>query len=213
MKRDYVYALIDIFERTGLLEHFTSAQFFTATDEQKLNIAERESANESFQILLITYVELRIDFENLLWYLQQLAGKPAYNVDTDHGLQLCHSERFTWEESTDKIKEEERLKETLEAARQRAKDSIEKEPGLLKTRVEKAIEILSAADRMATKYDCDIRVHEQVLRDYAVLLEEHMAAFPDLTGEAPEVAGRLLSMLQTIFSIAACFLLISSSSF
>ena len=92
--------------------------------------------------------------------------------------------------------DKERLKETLETARQRAKDAIGNEPGLLRTRVEKAIEILSAADRMATKYDCDIRAHEQVLRDYAVLLEEHMLAFPDLTKDAPAVAERLLSMMQ-----------------
>ena len=317
MKRDYVRAMVYIFEITGLLKHYTPAQFFKATDEQKLNIAERESANETFQLMLITYVELRIDFENLLWYLQALAGKPASaanyddmpdpvnpwlgeviigfrqrhsneelraayrryaehsphmpwdvfiaekalneemkrnpflatrrkdmglpenttdflnanSVDTvadllqiteeefkeifearedeippirkylqDHGLHLYHSDKFTWKVGTDEVKEEkDRLKETLDAARQRAKDAIEKEPGLLQERVEKAIEILSAADRMATKYDCDIRAHEQVLRDYAVLLEEHMLAFPYLIKDAPEVAGRLLSMMETIF--------------
>lgn len=81
MKRDYVKALVHILELTGLLKHYTSAQFFKATDEQKLNIAERESKNDSFQLLLITYVELRIDFENLLWYIQSLAKKPAKVLD------------------------------------------------------------------------------------------------------------------------------------
>lgn len=77
MKRDYVKALVHILELTDLLKHYTPTQFFKATDEQKLNIAERESKNDSFQLLLITYVELRIDFENLLWYIQSLAKKPA----------------------------------------------------------------------------------------------------------------------------------------
>lgn len=81
MKRDYVKALVHILELTDLLKHYTSAQFFKATDEQKLNIAERESKNDSFQLLLITYVELRIDFENLLWYIQSLAKKPAKVLD------------------------------------------------------------------------------------------------------------------------------------
>ena len=83
MKRDYVKALVHILELTDLLKHYTPAQFFEATDEQKLNIAERESASEAFQLILITYVELRIDFENLLWYLQALAGKPAKDADGD----------------------------------------------------------------------------------------------------------------------------------
>lgn len=81
MKRDYVKALVHILELTDLLKHYTPAQFFKATDEQKLNIAERESKNDSFQLLLITYVELRIDFENLLWYIQSLAKKPAKVLD------------------------------------------------------------------------------------------------------------------------------------
>lgn len=83
MKRDYVKALVHILELTDLLKHYTPAQFFKATDEQKLNIAESESASEAFQLILITYVELRIDFENLLWYLQALAGKPAKDADGD----------------------------------------------------------------------------------------------------------------------------------
>ena len=129
----------------------------------------------------------------------------------DHGLHLYHSDKFTWKVGTDEVKEEkDRLKETLDAARKRAKDAIEKEPGLLQERVGKAIEILSAADRMATKYDCDIRTHEQVLRDYAVLLEEHMLAFPYLIKDAPEVAGRLLSMMETILGSLSCATALSS---
>ena len=76
-KKTYVSALISIFERTNLFQYYTPGQFLAATDEQKLNIAERESKNETFQLLLITYVELRIDFENLLWYIQSLAKKPV----------------------------------------------------------------------------------------------------------------------------------------
>lgn len=80
-KKTYISALISIFERTNLFKYYTPGQFLAATDEQKLNIAERESKNDSFQLLLITYVELRIDFENLLWYIQSLAKKPVKAVN------------------------------------------------------------------------------------------------------------------------------------
>lgn len=80
-KKSYVSALISIFERTNLFKYYTPGQFLAATDEQKLNIAERESKNETFQLLLITYVELRIDFENLLWYIQSLAKKPVKELE------------------------------------------------------------------------------------------------------------------------------------
>lgn len=80
-KKTYVSALLSVFERSNLFKYYTPGQFLAGTDEQKLNIAERESKNDSFQLLLITYVELRIDFENLLWYIQSLAKKPAKVLD------------------------------------------------------------------------------------------------------------------------------------
>ncbi len=78
MKRDYVSALIDVFERTHLLRHTTPSAFLSATDEKKLSLAENESENQDFQLLLITYVELRIDFENLLIYFRDLSRRPVY---------------------------------------------------------------------------------------------------------------------------------------
>ena len=240
MKHDYVSALIDVFERTSLLRHVTPATFLSATDEGKLNYAENESENESFQLLLITYVELRIDFENLLIYFKELSGRPVRSISEEDKPRplnpslekalMDYRKRHSDEELREEYRkyafntpgkswsdfltecalvenkgaegiiiEKDRVNETLNSCHRRAKEAIENEPGLLQTRLEKALEILSAADRMACKYDCDARTHERVLRYYAMLLEEHMLAFPELTKDAPEVAGRLLTLMKAVY--------------
>lgn len=72
IKRDYVFALIDLFERTNLFKYSTPGEYLSATDEGKLEIAEKESESQSLSLLLITYVELRLDFENLLIYFKEI---------------------------------------------------------------------------------------------------------------------------------------------
>lgn len=242
-KKTYVSALISIFERTNLFKYYTPGQFLAASDEGKLTIAERESGNDTFQLLLVTYVELRIDFENLLTYLKELAKMPVFSVPDDQPQPLtpllgkaiveyrkrhtdeelreeyrrftCHTPGKSWrdflidcalveggipETGVEGIRiGKERLAEALEAARKRANDAIEKRDELLRTRLERAVAILSAADRAATASDCDIRLREQILRDYAVLLEANMLNFPDLAKDAPAVAERLLSTMQAAY--------------
>ena len=240
IKKNYVSALISIFERTSLFQYHTPGQFLAATDEQKLNIAEQESKNETFQLLLITYVELRIDFENLLNYFKELSGRPVRPISeedkprpmntslekaimdyrkrhSDEELReeyrkyAFHTPGKSWEDFLTECAlveskgaegitiEKDRVNETLNNCHRRAKEAVESEPGLLQTRREKAFEILSAADGMACKFDCDARTHERVLRYYAMLLEEHMLAFPAMTKEAPEVAGRLLTLMKAVY--------------
>lgn len=72
-------AVIDIFERTYLFKHYTVGKYLSATDEEKLNMAEAEEENQDFQLLLITHVEIRVDFDCVMDYIKALAsaaGKP-----------------------------------------------------------------------------------------------------------------------------------------
>lgn len=72
-------AVIDIFERTYLFKHYTVGKYLSATDEEKLNMAEVEEENQDFQLLLITHVEIRVDFDCVMDYIKTLAsaaGKP-----------------------------------------------------------------------------------------------------------------------------------------
>ena len=67
-------AVIDIFERTYLFKHYTVGKYLSATDEEKLNMAGAEEENQDFQLLLITYVEIRVDFECVIDYIKALAS-------------------------------------------------------------------------------------------------------------------------------------------
>ena len=72
-------AVIDIFERTYLFKHYTVGKYLSATDEEKLNMAEVEEENQDFQLLLITHVEIRVDFDCVMDYIKTIAsaaGKP-----------------------------------------------------------------------------------------------------------------------------------------
>ena len=68
--------MTDVFERTNLFRKSTPGDYLVANDEGKLNIAEGELEKDSFQLLLITFVENKIDFENVLIYLDGLSKKP-----------------------------------------------------------------------------------------------------------------------------------------
>lgn len=68
--REGVKTVVDIFERTMLLDKLSKGKYLSGTDEQKLSIAE-EGKPESFQLLLISQVELKIDIENIVIYLDE----------------------------------------------------------------------------------------------------------------------------------------------
>ena len=53
-----------------LFQHSTIADYLGADDEGRLNIAEREGDDSDFQLLLVEVVEIKIDFEEILDYLQ-----------------------------------------------------------------------------------------------------------------------------------------------
>lgn len=66
MKYQALRALISVYKRLGCFCGSSMAEFFKASDEEKLNIAEKE-AEDNLQLLMILYVELGIDFENLIF--------------------------------------------------------------------------------------------------------------------------------------------------
>ena len=81
--RDFLYlwqescrTVIDIFERTNLFRH-SSARIFLAVDlEEKLRIAEEETQDDNFQLLLVTIVELRIDIKDIITLLSEAVLSP-----------------------------------------------------------------------------------------------------------------------------------------
>lgn len=68
--------VIDIFERTNLFRHSSAGKFLAADMEDKLKIAEEETHNDNFQLLLITIVELRIDIEDIITLLNEAVLSP-----------------------------------------------------------------------------------------------------------------------------------------
>lgn len=80
MKRTYVTALIDLFERTTLLRHMTPAKFLSGSDEDKLNLLDKEEADKDIILLLITYVELQIVFNIIMTDFREFAGRPVLPV-------------------------------------------------------------------------------------------------------------------------------------
>lgn len=69
-------AVIDIFERTNLFRHSSAGKFLSASLEGKLSIAEEESHDDNFQLLLITIVELRVDTEDVITFLSDAESSP-----------------------------------------------------------------------------------------------------------------------------------------
>lgn len=68
--------MVDIFERTSLFQKHTPGEYLAASEDGQLNIAEVELATQDFQLLLISFVENRVDFENILFELRDIAAKP-----------------------------------------------------------------------------------------------------------------------------------------
>lgn len=68
--------MTDVFERTSLFRKSSPGEYLMASDEGKLNIAEEELDNNDFQLLLISFVENKIDFENVLIFLKYCSMEP-----------------------------------------------------------------------------------------------------------------------------------------
>ena len=69
-------AVIDVFERTNLFRHSSVGEFLAADLEERLQIAEKEDHDQDFQLLLITFVELRIDTEDIITLLSETENVP-----------------------------------------------------------------------------------------------------------------------------------------
>lgn len=68
--------VIDIFERTNLFRHSSAGKFLAVDMEEKLKIAEEETHDYNFQLLLVTIVELRIDMEDIIILLDETVSSP-----------------------------------------------------------------------------------------------------------------------------------------
>ena len=73
--KDAVKVMVDIFERTSLFKKSSAGKYMLASDEGKLNLAEGEE-DQDFQLLLITYVEVRIDIDNIILFLDKYKNTP-----------------------------------------------------------------------------------------------------------------------------------------
>ena len=69
LKKDAFRAAISAFEQTMLICCLSTHQYINEeSDERKLNITELEK-DQDLQLLMIRLVAMRIDFDNLVWYL------------------------------------------------------------------------------------------------------------------------------------------------
>ena len=74
--REGFRAVVDILERTTLLRYVPAGEYIHASDEGRLNIAERNMHDDGFQMLIISLVEMKIDLENIVTFLQEcMEGK------------------------------------------------------------------------------------------------------------------------------------------
>ena len=70
LKKDAFRALIEVLEQTSVSYHSPLGEFFVnKNDEKKLDFAEKEK-DQDLQLILTLYVTLRIDFDNVIWYLR-----------------------------------------------------------------------------------------------------------------------------------------------
>ena len=68
--------VIDVLERTNPLRHATAERFLAADMEDRLKLAEAEDHDEHLQQLMITLVELRIDMEDIISFLERSLTMP-----------------------------------------------------------------------------------------------------------------------------------------
>ena len=78
LKKEVLRAFISALEQTSIMLSCSVDEYFKASDEDKLNIVETEK-NEDLQLMMIQYVALKIDFENVIWDLDlsfEIKNKP-----------------------------------------------------------------------------------------------------------------------------------------
>lgn len=78
LKKEVLRAFISALEQTSIMLSCSVDEYFKASDEGKLNIVETEK-NEDLQLMMIQYVALKIDFENVIWDLDlsfEIKNKP-----------------------------------------------------------------------------------------------------------------------------------------
>lgn len=121
--REALKAVIDILERTSLLKTAKVGDYLgTPSDERRLNIAEDEGHNQSFQLFLISQVELKIDIENIVLTLNEcLRGqhRTAYFVRQ-------RPEKHPFSDAILRLRE----KESDESLRARYSKELEENPNL-----------------------------------------------------------------------------------
>lgn len=79
LKKDVLRALIDALEQAGIMCHSPLLEYFEANDEGKLVFSEKEK-DESLQLLLVQHVAMRIDYDNIIWFLKnyfRIKDKPC----------------------------------------------------------------------------------------------------------------------------------------
>ena len=69
LKKDAFRAAISAYEQTSLVCNLSSHKYIVETsDERRLDLSEVEKDDE-IQLMMISLVAMRIDFENIVWYL------------------------------------------------------------------------------------------------------------------------------------------------
>ena len=117
-----------------------------------------------------------------------------------YSMQLFHGAAETDKTLFGDIKSEgDLVGDALESARTRAKQVLEKESGLLKYKVKKAAEIYAEADGLACKFECEPRLHVRLLRDFAILLEEHVELSPWVAPNAVKIGRRLVALSESTY--------------
>lgn len=76
-------AVVDIFERTTLLDRELAAQYLDASDGGKLDVADGVR-DEDLQSLLVSLVEVKIDVENIVIYFEECLRKDRqYSINPE----------------------------------------------------------------------------------------------------------------------------------
>ena len=86
IKKDMVKAVISVLENTNLLG-MPTYRFLGATDERKLQLIEPITHSQNFQLFLIQYVALRVDFESVLDYFNARSISVKTPKKDDKGVQ------------------------------------------------------------------------------------------------------------------------------
>lgn len=84
IRKDVVRAMTSVLENTSLLG-MPLNKFLCVDDDEKLNIAGSLTHDQDFQLFLIDYVAIRVDFENLFDYFYARSVKLAKPIKAEKG--------------------------------------------------------------------------------------------------------------------------------